>query len=112
MTRREPITPMLTKFVFTRLIFTSGLRFLVHPFVRELFSYLHLAPTQLVSNSWWIIVSCMVVLMFTNDGDVNRRDKFLHFYRLRKLTDPGYYEFKLWDKASRLLLDYPSSFQN
>ena len=25
--------------------FASGLRFLVHPFVRELFSYLHLAPT-------------------------------------------------------------------
>ena len=25
--------------------FASGLRFLIHPFVRELFSYLHLAPT-------------------------------------------------------------------
>ena len=25
--------------------FTSGLHFPVHPFVRELFSYLHLAPT-------------------------------------------------------------------
>ena len=47
--------------------------------------------------------------MSANDGDVITRDEFLHFYRLRKSKDPGYYEFKLWDKASRLILDYPSS---
>ena len=39
--------------------------------------------------------------MFANDGDVIRRDEFLHFYRLRKSKDPGYYEFKPWDRASR-----------
>ena len=49
--------------------------------------------------------------MSTDDGDVIRKDKFLHFYRLRKSKDPGYYEFKLWDRASRLILDYPSSFR-
>ena len=26
--------------------------------------------------------------MSTNDGDVIRRDEFLHFYRLRKSKDP------------------------
>ena len=31
--------------------FNSGHRFSVHPFVRDLFSYLHLAPAQLVPNS-------------------------------------------------------------
>ena len=31
--------------------FTSGLHFTVHPFVRELLSYLNLALAQLVSNS-------------------------------------------------------------
>ena len=41
--------------------FTSGLCFLAYPFVRELFSYLHLAPAQLVPNSWRIVISCMVV---------------------------------------------------
>ena len=49
--------------------------------------------------------------MFTNDGDVIRKDEFLHFYHLRKSKDPGYYEFKPWDKGSRLILDYPSSLQ-
>ena len=87
-------------------------QFPVHPFVRELFSYLHLALAQLVPNSWWILVSYMVVWMSTNDGDVIRRDEFLHFYHLRKSKDPNYYEFKLWDRASRLILDYPSSLRN
>ena len=47
--------------------------------------------------------------MSTNDGDVIRRDEFLHFYCLRKSKDLDYYEFKLWDRAFRLILDYPSS---
>ena len=89
--------------------FTSGLRLLVHPFIRELFVYLHLAPTQLMPNSWWIIISYMVVWMSANDGVVIKKNEFLHFYRLRKSKDPGYYEFKPWDKASRLILNYPSS---
>ena len=50
--------------------------------------------------------------MSANDGIVIRRDEFLHFYCLRKSKDPGYYEFKPWDRASRLILDYPSSLRN
>ena len=92
--------------------FTSGLCFPVHPFVRELFFSLHLALAQLVPNFWQIIISCIVVWMSANDGDVIRRDEFLHFYRLRKLKDPSYYEFKPWDRASRLIPDYLSSLQN
>ena len=47
--------------------------------------------------------------MSANDGDVITRDEFLHFYLLRKSKDSSYYEFKPWDRASRLILDYPSS---
>ena len=47
--------------------------------------------------------------MSTNDYDVIRRDEFLFFYHLRKTKDPDYYEFKSWDKASRLILDYTLS---
>ena len=50
--------------------------------------------------------------MSANDGDVIKREEFLHFYRLRKSKDPSYYEFKSWDRASRLILDYPSSLLN
>ena len=41
--------------------FANGLRFPNHSFIKEHFSYLHLAPTQLVPNSWRILVSCIVV---------------------------------------------------
>jgi len=41
--------------------FFSGLRFLIHPFVRELFFLLQLAPAQLVLNSWRIVNCCMVI---------------------------------------------------
>ena len=54
----------------------------------------------------------MVVWMSTNDGDVIKKDGFLHFYHLRKSNDPDYYEFKPWDRASRLILDYPPSLRN
>jgi len=50
--------------------------------------------------------------MSANDGDVIRRDEFLNFYRLRKSKDPVYYKFKPWDRASRLILAYPSSLRN
>ena len=89
---------------FYEVDFTSGLRFPIHPFVKELFAYLHLAPTQLVPNSWWIAISCMVVSMSTIDNDVIKKDKFLHFYCLRKSKDLGYYEFKPWDGASSIIL--------
>ncbi|KAL0010596.1 hypothetical protein SO802_005704 [Lithocarpus litseifolius] len=74
--------------------FTRALCLPTHPLVRELFAYLHLAPAQLVPNSWQIIISCMVVWMSANDGDVIKKEELLHFYRLRKSKDPGYYEFK------------------
>ena len=48
----------------------------------------------------------MVVWMSANDGDVIKRAEFLHFYHLRKSKDSGYYKFKPWDRASRLILDY------
>ena len=49
--------------------------------------------------------------MFANDGDVIKKDEFLHFYHLRKSKDPCYYEFKSWDRASRLILNSPSSLR-
>ena len=50
--------------------------------------------------------------MSANDGDVIKKDEFPHFYYLRKSKDPSYYEFKLWNRASRLILDSPSSLKN
>ena len=50
--------------------------------------------------------------MSANDGDLIKKGEFLHFYHLKKSKDPSYYEFKLWDRVSKLILDYPSSLKN
>ena len=50
--------------------------------------------------------------MSANDKGAIKKDEFLHFYRLRKSKDPDHYEFKLWDRASRLIHDSPLSLQN
>lgn len=36
-----------------------------------------------------VVVCCMVVWMFANDGDFIRIDEFLHFYRLRQFKRSG-----------------------
>ena len=97
---------------FSEADFVSGLRFPIQPFIRELFFLLQLAPAQLVLNPWSIVVCCMVMWMSINDGDTIRIDEFLHFYRLRRSKDLGYWEFKPWGRSSRLVLDSPSSLQN
>ena len=64
---------------FYEVDFTSGLRLPIHSFVRELFAYLHLAPAQLVPNSGQIVISCMMVWMFANDGMSSRKTSFSTF---------------------------------
>ena len=92
--------------------FVSGLRLPIHLFIRELFFRLQLAPTQFIPNSWRIVVCYMVIWMFANDRDAIRIDEFLYVYCLRWSKTPGYWEFKPWDRSSRLALDSPSSFRN
>ena len=91
--------------------FANGLRFPIHPFIKELFLCLKIAPTQLVPNSWRTLVCCMVIWMSTNEGDILKVEKFLHFYHLGRPKLPGYWEFKPWDKNSRLVFNSPSSLR-
>ena len=70
--------------------FVNDFRFPIHPFLRELFNHLSLTPTQLVPNSWRIVIFHMVVWMSTNDGNTIRMDEFLHLYHLRRSRDLGY----------------------
>ena len=54
----------------------------------------------------------MVIWMSANDGDISTIEEFLHYYRLRRSKDPGYWEFKPWGRSSRLVFNSPSSLQN
>ena len=109
MTKKELVTRTLMKFVSMRPILPAAFVSLFITLLGNFFSYFYLVSAQLVPNSWQILVSCTVVWMSANEGDVIKRDELLHFYHLRKSKDPDYYEFKPWDRTSRLILDYPSS---
>ena len=46
---------------FYEAAFSCGLRFPIHPFIMKLLHHLNLAPGKLMSNSWRIVISCMVI---------------------------------------------------
>lgn len=75
--------------------FVNGLRFLIHPFLRELFIHLSLAPFQLVPNLWRVVICNIAVWMSMDDKDTI-----------------GYWEFKPWDRSSSLILESSSSLRN
>ena len=107
----KKLVPSLPREVcFYEATFLSGLRFPVHPFIRELLHHLGIAPGQLMPNSWQIIISCMEIWMIVTEGDMIRLDEFVFLYCLKESKEFGYYELVPWDRKSRLVFNLPSSF--
>ena len=95
---------------FYEAAFSCCLRFFVHPFIMELLDHLHIAPGQLMPNSWRIVISCMVIWTTIADGDMITLNEFTYLYHLKEFKEFGYYEFVPWDRRSRLVVDLASSF--
>ena len=100
----------LDEVCFYKAASVNGLCFPIHPFIRRLFLRLKLTPAQLVPTSWRTVVCCLVMWMSANEGDIPRVEEYLHFYLLGLSKLHSYWEFKPWDKKSRLVFDSPSSF--
>ena len=96
---------------FYKAAFLCGLRFLVHPFIMELLHHLKIASEQLMSNSWRIIISYMVIWTTIVDGDMITLNEFVHLYHLKASKETGYYELVPWDRRSCLVVNLPSSFR-
>ena len=96
---------------FYEAAFLCRLRFPVHPFIMELLHYLNIAPGQLMSNSWRIVISCMVIWTIIADEDMITLNEFVYLYRLKESKEFGYYELVPWDRRSRLIINLPSSFR-
>ena len=47
-----------------------------------------------------------------NDGDFIKVDKFLYLYHLMESKLIGYWEFRPWDKKSKIVLEFPSSYRD
>ena len=91
--------------------FACGLRFPVHPFLMELLDHFGIAPGQLMSNSWRIMVSCMGMWLVTMDGDMLRVHKLVYLYRLKASKEYGYYELVPWERRTKIIKGLPSSFR-
>ena len=88
-----------------------GLRFPVHLFVMQLLYNFQIALGQLVPNTWRTIISCMSIWMSTYEGDMISLNEFLYLY-LKPSTHYGYFELLPWDRKSRVVSGFPSSFRD
>ena len=92
--------------------FQCGLHFPIHPFYREVLFHLKIAPAQLIPNVWRTMMCCMVIWSTVNDGDFIKVDEFLYSYRLMESKLKGYWEFRPWDKKSKIVLESPSFYRD
>ena len=95
---------------FYKAAFLCGLRFLVHPFIMELLNHLHIAPGQLMPNSWRIVISCIVIWTTIADGDMITLNEFIHLYRLKESKEFGYYELVPLERRFLFVVNLPSFF--
>ena len=95
---------------FYEATFSYGLRFPVHPFIMQLLFALNVAPGQLVPNTWRTIIGCMLIWVSIHDGDTITLNEFLYLYCLQPSTHYGYFELLPWNRESRIVRRFPTSF--
>ena len=89
-----------------------GLQFPVHPFILHLLNELQIAPSQLVPNAWRTVISCPAIWVSACDGEMITINEFLFLYHLRSSTHYGYFKLLPWDRKSRIMRGFPSSFHD
>ena len=95
---------------FYKATFSYGLRFPIHPFIMQLLSALNVAPGQLVPSACRTIIGCMSIWVSVHDGDMITLNEFLYMYRLKPSTRYGYFELLPWNRESRIVHSFPTSF--
>ena len=95
---------------FYEVDFLCGLHFPIHPFIMQLLNEFQITPVQLIPNAWRMIISCMSIWMSACDGEMITLNEFLFLYHLKTSTHYGYFELLPWDRKSRIVRGFPSSF--
>ena len=80
------------------------------PFIMQLLNEFQITPSQLVPNAWRTIISCISICMSACDKEMLTLNEFLFLYRLKASTYYGYFELLPWDKKSRIVRGFLSSF--
>ena len=95
---------------FYKVAFSRGLRIPIHPFIHHLLSNINIAPEQLFPNAWRTVVSCMAIWFIVHDGEMITLNEFLFLYKLKLSTHYGYFELSPWDKQTKVVHEFPTSF--
>ena len=92
---------------FFEVAFDNGLRFPLHPFIKEVLQHFNVCPSQLSPNCWGILVG---VLVFFRDRGLGVPNIALLLYLFSaKETAEGFLYFSRRTSAPLVIFDLPSS---
>ena len=92
---------------FFEVAFDNGLRFPLHPFIKQVLQHFHICPSQLAPNGWGILVALLV--FFRDRGlDVPNVALLLHLFN-PTATAEGFIYFPRRPGAPLVISDLPSS---
>ena len=95
---------------FFEVAFDNGLRFPLHPFIKEVLQHFNICPSQLAPNGWGILVSLLA--FFRDKGlGVPNVALLLHLFSPTATTE-GFIYFSRRSGAPLLISDLPSSHRS
>ena len=95
---------------FFEVAFDNGLRFPLHPFIKEVLQHFNICPSQLAPNGWGILVRLLVVFRDKGLGIPNVALP-LHLFHPKETTE-GFLYFSRRSGAPLVISDLPSSHRS
>ena len=77
----------------------------------ELLDHFGIAPGQLMPNSWRIMVNYIGIWLAAMDGDMLKVDELVYLFHLKASKEYAYYEVVPWERRTRIVKGFPSSFK-
>ena len=95
---------------FFEAVFENGLRFPLHPFIKNVLQHFNVCPSQLSPNFWGVLVGLLVV--FRDKGlRVPRIALMLEFFSVKEAAE-GFLYISKWSSARLIIYDLPSSHKH
>ena len=95
---------------FFEVAFNNGLRFPLHPFIKEVLQHFNICPSQLALNGWGILFGLLVFFRDRGFGVPNVA-LLLHFFSPMATTE-GFIYFSRRSGSPLVILDLPSSHRS
>ena len=95
---------------FFEAAFKNGLRFPLHPFIKNVLQHFNVCPSQLFANFWGVLVGLLVVFRDKGLG-VPSIALLLDFFSVKEAVE-GFLYISKWSSASLIISDLPSSHKH